>query len=254
VRGITVNIRKEWQNLSLEWKLSIIAMPLLLTVISGVVVPRVNDLLSPHRASLKVIDTVVSNGTDWEKSPEIQVTLHNTGSQRSIIKRALFRIRSFAALPICAIEGELMVSKTYDITLPTNPREDEAPVEKPVSQQLAPDEADRFAFSLSVPPPAGMPTVYLYQLEIEFLHDEDSTPLKAGNVIVALPGAPGRHGMQFWSKSWLSLYPGAEKGLPDEARIHSCLDSNTAKLRKMLALDGVRSNELSNLPSDLGKA
>jgi hypothetical protein len=249
-----VNIRREWQSLSLEWKLSIIAMPLVLAIISGVVVPRVNDLLTPHGASLKVIDTVVSNGTDWEKSPRIEVIIHNTGSQRSIIKRALFKIRGFASLPVCAIEGELLVSKTYDITLPTNPGSDEATVGKPVSQQLGPDEADRFAFSLAVPPSAGTPTVYLYQLEVEFLHDEDSTPLEAGNVIVALPGAPGQHGYEFWSKSYLSLYPGAYKYLPDEARVHSCLDSNTAKLRKMLSLDGVRSDELSNLPSDLGKA
>jgi hypothetical protein len=43
--------------------------------------------------NLKVVDLVVLNGTDWERSPEIQVTLHNMGAQRSIIKRALFKIQ-----------------------------------------------------------------------------------------------------------------------------------------------------------------
>jgi hypothetical protein len=210
--------------------------------------------------NLKVVDLVVLNGTDWERSPEIQITLHNTGAQRSIIKRALFKIQSLAALPVCHTDGELLVSKKYDVALPTTLPKDEAPVEKLVSQQLGPDEADRFAFTFSVPQGVETYTGYLYQLQIDFLHDTDSTPLKAGNVVLALPGAPGRHGLEFWGKGQASngkvtrasfdaaySYLGA-----DQASVRSCLDSNTANLRRMLALDGVRSEELANLPDQLG--
>jgi hypothetical protein len=215
---------------------------------------------SPPGASLKVIDIVILNGTDWERSPQIQVTLHNTGSQRSIIKRALFRIQSLAALPVCLTAGELLISKKYDVTLPVTPPKDEAPVEKPVSQQLGPDEADRFAFSLSAPQSIETPTVYLYQLQVEFLHDTETTPLTAGNVVVALPGAPGRHGLEFWGKGepangkvTRSSFDAAYSHLGAyQETVRSCLDSNTSELRRMLALDGERSKELTNLPKQLG--
>jgi hypothetical protein len=207
---------------------------------------------SPHKASLRVVDLVVLNGTDWERTPQIQVILHNTGSQRSIIKRALFRIQRLAALPVCFTDGELLVSKKYDVTLPTTPPKDGAPVEKPVSQQLGSDEADRFAFSLSAPQSIEAPTVYLYQLQIEFLHDTESTPLRVGNVIVALPGAPGRHGLEFWHKGEASKFDAAYSHLGSyQATVRSCLDSNTSKLHKMLALEGARSKELANLPDQL---
>jgi hypothetical protein len=203
-------------------------------------------------ASLRVVDLVVLNGSDWERSPEIQVTLHNTGTQRSIIKRALFRIQRLAALPVCLTAGELLISKKYDITLPTTPPKDAAPVEKPVSQQLGSDEADRFAFALSVPQSIETPTVYLYQLQIEFLHDAEPTPLIAGSVLVALPGAPGRHGLEFWHEGEVSKFDAAYSHLGSyQATVRSCLDSNTSKLHKMLALEGARSEELANLPDQL---
>jgi hypothetical protein len=216
--------------------------------------------LSSHGGNLKVVDLVVLNGTDWERSPEIQVTLHNTGTQRSIIKRALFRIQSLAALPVCHTAGELLVSNRYDVALPTTLPKDEVPVEKPVSQQLGPDEADRFAFTLSVPQSVETHTVYLYQLQIDFLHDTDSTPLNAGNVLLALPGAPGRHGLEFWGKGAASngkvtraSFDAAYSHLgADQATVRSCLDSNTAELRWMLTLEGARSEELANLPDQLG--
>jgi hypothetical protein len=208
---------------------------------------------SSREANLKVVDLVVLNGTDWDRPPQVQVTLHNTGSQRSIIKRALFRIQTVAALPICHTAGELMVSKKYDITLPTTRPKDAAPVEKPVSQQLGPDEADRFAFSFAVPQRAEEPAVYLYQLQIEFLHDTQSTPLRVGNVIVAAPGAPGRHGLEFWRKGEEVKFDAAYSHLGAyQATVRSCLDSNTSKLRTTLALDGARSEELANLPAELG--
>jgi hypothetical protein len=207
---------------------------------------------SLNGAGLKVVDLVVLNGTDWERSPEIQVTLHNTGSQRSIIKRALFRIQSIAAIPVCLTEGELMISNKYDVTLPQSLPKDAAPVEKPVSQQLGPDQADRFAFSLSVSQTVGHTTVYIYQLQIDFLHDTESTPLRVGNVVVAVPGAPGRHGLEFWRKGEAAKFDAAYSYLgADQATVRSCLDSNTSKLRRILALDGARSDELAVLPDQL---
>jgi hypothetical protein len=204
-------------------------------------------------ARLEVVDVVVKNGANWERSPEIQVTLHNTGSQRSIIKRALFRIQSLAALPVCLTAGELLISKKYDVTLPTTRPKDEAPVEKPVSQQIGPDEADRFAFSLSAPQSVEAPTVYLYQLQVEFLHDRESTPLKAGSVMVALPGVPGRTGLEFWRKGEASKFDAAYSHLGAyQETVRSCLDSNTTNLRRMLALEGARSDELADLPEQLG--
>jgi hypothetical protein len=213
-----------------------------------------------HGASLEVVDLVVLNGTDWERSPEIQVTLHNTGPQRSIIKRALFRIQSVTAIPVCLTEGELLVSKNYDVSLPITAHKGDAPVEKPVSQQLGPDEADRFAFSLSAPQSVETHASYIYQLQIEFLHDTESTPLTAGNVLVALPGAPGRHGLEFWSKGEASNGKATRTSFDaaysylgsDQATVRSCLDSNTSKLRRILALDGARSEELATIPDQLG--
>lgn len=239
-----MSIRRKWRRLSFEKKLSIVGVPLLLVLVSGVAVPRLNELLARKAPELHVVDIVVENTTDWTTPTRLQVTLHNTGNERAIIKRALFRIHHFSQIPNCVSEGELPVSKTYDIILPVNPHADQL-VEAPVSQQLGTDEADRFTFTLTVPQDINKPSSYIYQLEVALLHDEGQTPLKLGNVLVALPGLPSAAGGDFWPS-----VPGSLGSFGAQAV--ACLKSNSLKLHQMLALDGKRSQQLRDLADQLG--
>src|ERR1700683_1123848 len=108
-----------------------------------------------------------------EKS-EVQIILHNVGNERSIIKRAVVRILHSDQVHLCFSQGSLGLSESYAVTLPDSPAPGQT-VEVPLHEQLASDEADRFALSFRPEPPTTAevttqgPTIYLYQLELLLL-------------------------------------------------------------------------------------
>jgi hypothetical protein len=244
-----VRLQQKWRGLSFEKKLSIVVAPLLIALVSGIAIPVINDALKKDPApNLRVIDLVVRNGSDYQEKPSVEITLHNRGNQRSIVKRVLFRIVDFAHLPTCATAGELQASKQYEVLLPTQPKKDEV-VQGNISQQLAGDEADRFVFRFDLPAEyienEGEDLHNIYLLDITLVHDDDAF-LHVGRSIVSAPAAP------YPEATWLHDPREAAVIANYDPRVISCYESNIASLKRILALEGERSVMLKQVGAVVG--
>jgi hypothetical protein len=198
---------------------------------------------------LAVMDYRVHNGPDVTAPPKLEILLQNNGDGRSLITRAIFRIRSFTSLTICNEQGNIPESNVYGIDLPTNPAKDRT-IEEYINQQLGPDEADRFSFSFNLPKPEPDKSAYLYWLEVSLLHDKATDPLRVGTIVISVPFTPSLKEGDFWTNrsrakgfSWLG---------PEAPEVISCLQANSARLKEILATKGRRSKELEEVAAELG--
>lgn len=172
-----------------------------------------------------------SRQTDDSK-PRIEVRLQNTGNRRSVLTSAILTVRKEVTVTPCGLGAGLVVSATYDVLLPNRAVEGQT-VEVPINQQLGPDEADRFAFSLGLEDPAkDFGRTLVYQLDVAVRHDNSDKPVDLGRVVVALPGTPP-----------------PQYTLPQDIANpqQKCEKDVLDKLRQVQQLDGVRSPELQNL-------
>jgi hypothetical protein len=203
---------------------------------------------------IQTVDLAVPNPGSSEES-QVQVILHNIGHGRTIVKRAIIRILSSAQLTLCFSQGSLGLSERYNVKLPAFPTPGQI-VEVPIHEQLATDEADRFAlsFGFEADVVTGGPSIYLYQLELSVLHDSSPVPVKLGKVLLSLPLAPSPDEF-YWTNylgtasvrkqemsAWGSGY--YAKNLP-------CWRSNSLALKQLLALPGERSPALTEVGTRL---
>ncbi|HEX8205413.1 MAG TPA: hypothetical protein VF587_05085 [Solirubrobacteraceae bacterium] len=253
-------MRRRWQELSFEKQLSIVIMPIVLVVLSGFVLPKLledrgDDAEPPPRtASLSVPEIVVSNpirqfrvadaetgASEQTKAslPRVELTMHNVGTRRSVVRRARFTIRRHVQLPVCVTAGELPIGRTYGIALPADPAPGTVVESEPLRRQLASDEAEvlGFRFTVDEREPSGN---HLYDIAISVLHDASSRPQPAGEVLLSLPGAPDEE--QLWS-------PAEEADRERHVRdwtpeVVACWERNTQRLLDFLRRPGVRSPQL----------
>jgi hypothetical protein len=263
--GSPRGVRNKWRELSFEKQLSILLAPLLVALVSGILVPRVNELFfgETNQPSLKVIDLVVYNqvakyeqlesrgeAQTKDSVPSIEVILHNTGNRRSVITRASVTIKDRVSIEPCFTpNAELRISGNYDIELPTKSRIGQT-IEVPVSQQLGADEADRFIFRFGSPVHYHYPGVsrgaFVYWLGLSLRHDNEKDPLNVGSVVLSVPGLPEA----VWTKDLAAGGPNIDPIVKD-ASIRRCLQTNTAAIRPILARSGERSSELVELAASL---
>lgn len=258
--GSAKGLRGKWRELSFEKQLSILLAPLLVALVSGLIIPRVNELFTREPEShLEVVDLVVHNRVakyrfvesrgdvqTKDSVPSIEVILHNTGNRRSVVTRAAFTIHNLVNIEPCySRRSDLTISSSYDIELPTRPRIGQT-IEIPVSQQLGADEADRFAFRLGSPIHHHFPGVlrgaFVYRLGVSLSHDNEKDPLNVGTVVISVPGLPGA----LWTKA-----AQASSDMSTHPPVKRCLQSNTSAVRSILVLSGERSRELTELSASL---
>lgn len=129
-----------------------------------------------------------SHQTDSSKA-RIEIRLHNLGAQRSVLTAARFTVRRLAIIRPCGQGAPLAVSTRYDLRLP---QREGATVTLPIDEQLGPDQADRFVFRVISKRYRQRHTadVLVYELGIAVLHDDSPKPLRVGEVVLAVPGAP----------------------------------------------------------------
>jgi hypothetical protein len=231
------SLMARWGERPFEQKMAIVAgvlVPLVVGVIVPIVLARDGEpQYSPAR--LEVVNLVAKDGSVSEKPSEaaaIEVTLRNTGGLVSVIKRVELRVRDFLLIKSCGPHGApLDISARYQAQLPAYDAAGRTVIVD-VSQQLRPNEADRFALSLG--PPQGTTIGSLeqrvYALEVALYHDAESRPLKVGMAILAMP----------LPSYGLSFHPRTKD---DEA----CVVSNLSGLRRLLEIDGARSSDLVSL-------
>jgi len=172
-----------------------------------------------------------SRPTDASKA-RIEVRLQNNGNRRSVLTSAILTVRKQVVVTPCGLGAGLAVSATYDVVLPRRPADGQT-VEVPIDQQLGPDEADRFVFSVGAEFAGGVDLglVLIYQLDVAIRHDGSEKPTDVGRVVVALPGSPPDFVLP---RDISSPQPGCEQDSLNE-------------FREAAQLDGVRSPQLQRI-------
>jgi hypothetical protein len=185
----------------------------------------------------------------------LEIALHNTGDRLVVIDQARFEIRRIYRLPRCTTQGDLPLTNVYGIVLPIGAKPGDV-VKAPLHQQVAADEADRFAISLSTKRPADGPAaVYLFEFDLALVNDGPQSPLVLGTVLASLPEMAAS-GEYFWTKKTVALlrnYENPEHLSPRErwGEAMPCWRSNTVVLGRALANPAVRAPELNALSDNL---
>lgn len=208
-------------------------------------------------AGLSLVDLYVrdSERGPGQPRPHVEITLHNLGARRVIIDRARIKIRRVYELRRCASQDDLPLSHTYGVALPVTARPGFT-VEHRLHQQIGPDEADRFAISLSADT-AGVRTgsLYLFELGIALRDDAPRATLPVGRIQISLPELPVP-GEYYWTDETSTLVGGlatTSPGYVRELRTYSmpCWRSNTATLHKAFESPAVRSGQLESISGEL---
>jgi hypothetical protein len=252
------SFRQRFAELSLEKKLSIFFVPVFAAVV-GTLVPRFlgGDSSPPPPATvteqredvpsenLQILDLDALNSRDkslsYGATAGLTIDVRNAGDLVSVIHAAEFDVVEFQEVELCyPPEGELPISGTYELTLPSVDGSGQS-FEVDVQQQIPAGAPDAFSFDVRLDdeytPVNGDSRLYL--LHASLRHDVAESPVDAGSALLALP-FPGVS--QF-------VYPasGSQGGFVFDPE---CPARNLARLQSFLALDGERSDELARFAAD----
>jgi hypothetical protein len=175
--------------------------------------------------------------------------LRNTGSQLAILSGVTLGIQQHAVVPLCFTQGYLPSTGHYRTDLPEHPSPGSV-VTIPISQQIGPDEADRFDVAVRIPFGPNE-AIHLYRLRVSLTYDRAVPPISVGEVIVALPFEPN-DGQYFWSHrdraspNFLAWYA------PNYPTISRCLIRNSQLLAQFLSQSGIHSEQLGSVLRSLG--
>jgi hypothetical protein len=189
------------------------------------------------------------------RRPEVQVTVLNTGGTTALIKSASLKILHILASPICASQGEVPLSETYQAVLPRTFSDATANVVTvPLHDEARPGGSDRFAISLSVAPGSSAEkyVTRLYQVALSIVSGSDARRTQIGRFLISLPYRPTAN-EQYWTHE-LAAYSQTRLRYqlgPELPRAMKCYRTNTAQLKQALKLGGVRSPGLERVQSEL---
>lgn len=149
-------------------------------------------------------------------------------------------------MPECYSSGSLGTTGWSTVGLPASPSTGEV-VTVPVSQQVAPDSADKFEVSIHVSRIAR--GIHIYRLQSWVIYDKQ-VALKAGYLLASLPVEP-QDGGYYWTRED-QADPGRLKPFTaDLQSLSHCLIANSKRLRAILSRPGDRSAGLASLPATL---
>jgi hypothetical protein len=208
------NFWEKWKAISLEAKLAMFVAPVVVFVVTAFIARVVNDRETAS-ANLQVVRLLPINGPGKKYHQAIiDLTLRNTGGTVSVLTHAQFHLRRVEAITQCSPPAELLPSGRYSIVLD----QDRPTVTSQLNQAVGPNQADRFTFSVGLPPRSTNGVEFIYQLDVTLYHDADPRPINAGSVLLALPF--------------------------NSPRLFNMLCGDADKLASFLASDSARSPEL----------
>jgi hypothetical protein len=170
-----------------------------------------------------------------ESSPQIDITVRNSGKEPALLTQARITIEDSARLAVCEYNsGDVVASgKDYAVALPVLPTPREDVVYRPLHQEVEPGAADRFRILFRVSDPGQ--ESFLYAVRVELIA-EGGEPVEAGRFVLGLP-APIVQNPRILpeGKDIPSVYP--------DQRLGStwCLRRNLAGLERLLSQPGKRS-------------
>jgi hypothetical protein len=227
---------EEWK-IPLERKLAMFVAPLTVAIVSGVVllVLDTDPEDPPPAAQLEVVDLVVGGGGgESDDLPFLDLLVRNTGDTVSVVTGVALEIGAQGVIEICEGGGApLETSAAYDVVMPALALGAARVRRADVSQQIAPDEADRFSIRMTIPDTEFFWHPHLYEVDVRLSHDGSDVPVEAGKAIVSVPLVP----------TWQYFEPSGS-GDMDES-IAECYRENTRTLNRFLELDGAKAPGLT---------
>ncbi|GAA1790386.1 hypothetical protein GCM10009735_22480 [Actinomadura chokoriensis] len=214
-------------------------------------------------AEIEIVDMLVDTPPAGRRLPaSLDIKLLNTGDRRSVIKRAIVSIRKFSLIEVCFSQGGgLDVSATYGLTMPVHPTPGQE-LEVPLSQEIGPDEADRFKLNLRLPEAAAevgrnldAERFFVYHIGVQLVRDRESHKVNAGDAVVVLPGPFTVNPQDFFLTKEFDRHPNrydAYHPTPQEmSHIRECLASNNTILHGFMSVNGAKPTWFSQIKSQL---
>lgn len=182
-------------------------------------------------------------------APQIEITLHNTGTGLAVLESVNISVRRVAVLPQCFSAGVIPLGGAYTVQIPAKPHAGEI-IQAPLHEQVAGNSADRFRLALGTPNDRTSSTINLLQLNIAIAYDHSAAPIRLGPVLIAAPRVPNPDGY-FMTRQQLSrgdiesekyIFPTTGRSLYEA--LAPCWRTNGLRLKEMVALKGARSSAL----------
>lgn len=216
---------------------------------------------SGARSHIDVRQTVVVNGLGGGRlvngsfeqphadTPQIDVTVRNTGKDPVLLTEARVTIEDSARLAVCEYHtGDIVpVSKEYAIELPALPMPEERIVRRALHQEVRPGAVDRFQLLFRLP--RNGHDIHIYALRVELSTDGPQKTVEVGRFLLGLPGTIGRDNGRMLPVTSASLGPIANERLAGRW----CFRRNKAALDRLLSAPGKRSSTMAAL-ADLSLA
>lgn len=198
-------------------------------------------VLANSRFDMRLVDGAFTQ-TDGS-SPQIDVTVRNSGKEPALLTQARITIEDSARLAVCEYNsGDVVPSgKDYAVELPVLPTPRERVVHRPLHQEVEPGAVDRFRVLFRVSDPGQ--ESFLYAVRVELITDGGESA-EVGRFVLGLPG-PIVQNPRILPEG--NDIPGV---YPDQ-RLGStwCLRRNLAGLERLLSHPGKRSPEVdASLP------
>jgi hypothetical protein len=215
------------------------------------VVPPPSGSTTPQlqldKISLTAANTALSGNTPVITPYRVDITVVNSGSGVAVINDARLVIEQFATLPICNAQGYLDASHSYNGTMPAHPKQGQV-VDIPLSQKIAPNDADRFDLLLGLPRDKVGYDVYLYRVQLYLTYNTNNGPLDVGDLLINLPVLPAE-GEYYWN-SYYAADPSmmlATVYTPEVPTYEKCVINNTHALYSILSLPSLQPTSLAQI-------
>lgn len=178
-----------------------------------------------------------------ESSPQIDVTLRNTGTAPILLTEARVTVEDSARLPTClsGSGGDVPSSRPIAVFLPALPIEDEMTVSVPLHKEVAGGQLERFPLLFGVDDRLDD---RLYALHVELIAEHPHHVVDTGRFVMGVPGPVNRAG---------NILPEDETvlealDLPYQRRYRMssvwCFRRNLAELARLIGRPGDRSPEI----------
>jgi hypothetical protein len=245
------SVRSWWRRRSEAMRTTIVSGVIAIFVAAvSLAVPPIIKALSPGPSPGVRLASLVVQDPDGDVV-SMEFTIHNTGSSRGIVEEAIFTVEDSVAISPCTGGGMVELSAEYDLLLPFD-AENGDQFTVPISQQVGPDEADRFAVNARLDEGAGE-HVKLYRLDVALIVDGSAEDIDAGTVVFPLSYSPADEWLMYWGgeQTDVNLQYIEQQGVDGSVGISECLDENTQQLHDFLQASGERSPSLERVLDEL---
>lgn len=195
---------RSWRELPPGERLKLAYIPLfigLAVAVGAIVVARLASSFESHGSKLQLVSaTVADRWTETgDKTPHVEVKLHNTGDRRAILTWLDTKVHRSAVLPACLVFGGEGTYETgrYSIKLPQRPRPG-FERKTVLNEEAGADAVDRFRAKFETAT-AAIYSVMLYEISLT-VAASDGERVHLGQFLLMTPWA-----LDHWSwDGWLA--------------------------------------------------